>query len=445
VKIVHALGWYFPSSSGGTEVYVDGLIKGLRRHGIDSVVASATDGHAEDYTWEGVPVHRYSVADATHDQIVSGAAHADFDSFVDWLRSERADVYHQHSFSRGCGVPHLKVARELGFKTVVTVHVPSLVCLRGTMMLDGVRACDGRIEVERCTEGWGSSRGIPKPIARWQGRHPAPSSGAARFVSGSRLETALLTPALVERRASELLEIAHGADIVVAVSRWLYDALASNGIPREKLVFCAQGIARPHPRPQPASRHDGPFRVGFLGRWDPVKGIDVLVAAFKRLPAAVSATLVVHALPQDAQYEAKVRALAGTDARIQIAPPLRREEIHSTLAAFDVLAVPSVCLETGPLVVLEAFAAGTPVLGSDLGGIAELVQSGRNGILAAPYDIEGWARAISELAANAGAIRSRLQPALPRSHDDVADEMATMYESLVYRETEAVRMRPACH
>ena len=55
------------------------------------------------------------------------------------------------------------------------------------------------------------------------------------------------------------------------------------------------------------------------------------------------------------------------------------------LSRIDVLAVPSQWLETGPLVVLEAFAAGTPVIGSDLGGIRELVSDGRDGLLV-PHD-----------------------------------------------------------
>jgi glycosyltransferase involved in cell wall biosynthesis len=430
LKVIHALGWYFPSSSGGTEVYVDALIKGLQRHGVASVVAAASDGPSADYDWDGIPVHRYTVGGATRTEVVRGTVHGAFESFADWLRSQDADIYHQHSFSRGCGLPHLKLARESGFKTVVTVHVPSLLCLRGTMMLDGVRACDGRIDIGRCTECWGASRGIPRSLAKWQGRHPQPSSRAARIVSGSRLETALLTPALVARRAAELIEIADAADTVVAVSRWLHDALAANGIPRRKLVYCGQGIDGPRAASRSAPRPDGPLRVGFLGRWDRIKGIDVLVSAFRRLPASIAAELTVHALPQDADYERSVRALAGGDPRIRFAPPVPRDEVYSTVSGFDVVAVPSVCLETGPLVVLEAFAAGKPVIGSNLGGIAELVVNGRNGVLVPPYDVESWALAIGDLASDRKALQ-QLRPSPPRSTSEVADAMAELYSALL--------------
>ncbi len=64
---------------------------------------------------------------------------------------------------------------------------------------------------------------------------------------------------------------------------------------------------------------------------------------------------------------------------------------------YDVLAVPSQWLETGPLVVMEAFAAGVPVLGSNLGGIGELVTSGVDGLLVEPASIVAWRTALEAL------------------------------------------------
>jgi glycosyltransferase involved in cell wall biosynthesis len=63
----------------------------------------------------------------------------------------------------------------------------------------------------------------------------------------------------------------------------------------------------------------------------------------------------------------------------------------------DLLAVPSVCFETGPLVVLEGFAAGLPVVGSDIGGIAERVRHGESGWLVPVGNVDAWARALTLL------------------------------------------------
>ncbi len=60
-----------------------------------------------------------------------------------------------------------------------------------------------------------------------------------------------------------------------------------------------------------------------------------------------------------------------------------------TLASYDATVVPSQWLETGPLIVLESFAAGTPVIGSNLGGVAELVSHDRDGWLVPHADMLG--------------------------------------------------------
>jgi glycosyltransferase involved in cell wall biosynthesis len=87
------------------------------------------------------------------------------------------------------------------------------------------------------------------------------------------------------------------------------------------------------------------------------------------------------------------------------------------------------------LVVLEAHAVGTPVLGSGFGGIAESVRDGIDGWLVPQSEmrtVEGWARALTRLAADPEAVRAartRMRPA--RTMDHVADEMRQIYQQSV--------------
>lgn len=432
IQVLHALGWYFPQSSGGTEVYVRSLARHLRPLGIHSSIMAAMPegGDACDDVIDDVPVHRYRVGRATRREIASRRPHDGFDEFRFWLDAHRPDIYHQHSWTRGCGLPHLEHARAVGLPTVVTVHVPSVICLRGTMMRDGEEACDGIVDVAGCTRCWAPTRGIPHALAQRQAAWPQVSTALASALPVSRLRSALATPLLVEQRQQELAALAAAADRVVAVCHWLDAALLANGLPRGRVHCIAQGTESGD---APAKLHRGTtdtLHVGFIGRWDRVKGVDVLVDAVRRLAPSVRIALTIHGLPGDTAYEATVRRAAAGDARITFGPPLPRAEVAAALAGFDVLAVPSQWLETGPLVVLEAFAAGTPVVGSDLGGIRELVRDGHNGLLVDASDRDAWSGALARLA---GGLAADLAGGVsaPRHSAAVAGDMDVIYRDLL--------------
>jgi glycosyltransferase involved in cell wall biosynthesis len=90
---------------------------------------------------------------------------------------------------------------------------------------------------------------------------------------------------------------------------------------------------------------------------------------------------------------------------------------------------PSQGLETGPLVVYEAFAAGTPVVGSNLGGIAELIRHEENGLLVEPASRPAWAGALRRLVENPQLLEQLRRGIGPvRTMRDVAGEMAPVYE-----------------
>jgi glycosyltransferase involved in cell wall biosynthesis len=438
MKVAHALAWYFPDTSGGTEVYVDGLARELRRSGIETVVAAAREGENEtSYQHNGIPVFRYPLfAPQGRDDIRGTVPHGGFERFARWLESHTPDVYHQHTWSRGCGLHHLRFAKQLGIATVLTVHVPGNVCLRGTMMLFGKRACDGRVDEVRCGGCWVEARGLPAFAARVLARVPRRLSAvAAARDSASRAATALATRALVAAHRDTLREATQLADRVVAVCGWLYDVLRLNGVPKERLVLCRQGVAEnASVRPVAPSGAGRALKVGFLGRADPTKGLHVLVRAVRALPQTVPVELRIHAMAQGIAgrtYLDRVKREADDDTRIRFEAAIAREEVPKVMASLDLLAVPSQWLESGPLVVLEAQAMGVPVLGSDLGGIRELVQDGVNGRLVPAAEVAAWAEALAVFAksrARLEVFRHNIAPV--RTMANVATEMTGVYRAL---------------
>ena len=115
---------------------------------------------------------------------------------------------------------------------------------------------------------------------------------------------------------------------------------------------------------------------------------------------------------------------------MQLAPAVPSAAAPATLRTYDVLCCPSVCLEGGPTVALEARAAGTPVIGTAIGGLAEMIADGVDGRLVAPGDWRALARVLLEVANNPRGTIDQWRAALPpvRTMDDVAADHRALYE-----------------
>jgi glycosyltransferase involved in cell wall biosynthesis len=437
MRVIESAGYYFPDFVGGTEVYVGSLAKKLQTSGVECIVAAPhLSNRILQYTHEGVEVFRYPFPEQSLRSEAQGRVPPrHFGTFEAWLREQRADVYHQHSWTTGCGPWHLQAAKQVGLKTLVTVHVPANLCMRGTMLYEGRAACDGKIVPEKCASCWLQSKGLPASVARGMARLPQ-AFGALRGLP--RLGSAVTARALAADRIKDLQGMYTAADRIVAVCQWLHDALEANGVPARKLVLNRQGVAEPKPKPSSRSgRPSGVVRFGFLGRWDPVKGVHVLVDAFKRLPSDLSVTLDICAAAQGRvgeKYRDRIQRSGLGDPRIRVLPPIPHREVRAFLSGLDAVAVPSQWLETGPLVVLEAFASGAPVIGSDLGGIRELVSHDRNGLLVPHHDVTAWTEAMVRLATDSGLaerLRGGVDPVPVRTMSDVARDTVALYHELM--------------
>jgi glycosyltransferase involved in cell wall biosynthesis len=400
------------------------------------VLVPRNSNAAESYIDEGTRVETYPVNGLpVPNEMLAGKPHLDFDVFRAHLLKHRTAIYHQHAWTRGCGQNHLRAARDLGMRTVLTIHVAGNICMRGTMLRFGEASCDGRVQETTCGACWAHDRGAPKAISQAIGNLPLTVGNWARGCK-SRLATALSARALAIERLQDIAEMIANADRIVAVCQWLYDALAANGVPDNKLVLNRHGVRSDELKVFRASgarsRHDGPVRLLFLGRWDRMKGIDVVVRAIRALPTETSVRLTICAVstPDDNfSYEVNVRALAKGDPRISIKGPVPRSQLAATLVDHDAMVIPSIGLETGPLVALEAQAAGLYILGSRRGGIAEVVDE-RSGELVEAGNVAAWAEAITRLAARQRQGAPPRPPCPVRTMATVAAEMTDLYRRL---------------
>lgn len=436
LRVAHCVGFYFPDSVGGTEVYVHDLVTELSGLGVESRIVAATDRSFEQYAWEGIPVLRYPSDWADRREYVPSSPRAELSKFQELVLSLDVELFHLHSWTSGSGLRHLAQIAQLGIPCVVTVHVPSALCVRGTMLLNGTQACDGRIDEKRCGQCWAMARGLPGSMAWALSRLPKMKVETGWLSNASRRAATMLSVrAMVSTQLEELHQMTSACEAIVAPSQWVHSALVANGIPAQKLVISRQAVSRSlaelgADRPQrPRSNN---LRIGFVGRLEHYKGAHVLLEALSRIPREVDLTLVIAGSGTEWPYLHELVALAGKDERIEFLGPVSREELPNFLGQIDVLAVPSNYMETGPLVVLEGLAFGVPVMGANIGGIAERVRDGVDGWLLPFNDSAAWAVAMQEAARDRQKLaRLAANVAPSRTMGDVAMEMATLYRRVI--------------
>ena len=436
LRVVHCVGFYFPDSTGGTEVYVRDLVTALSAHAIDNTIIAATDGAYDRYTWNGVEVVRYPIDAPEIQKVRDRSVRKRRTMFQELVESARPDLFHLHSWTSGAGLRHLRQVARMDIPSVVTMHVPSPICMRGTMLLNDEKPCDGLIDDRRCAECWALDRGLPAPAAYLLSRLPRwdVSDSVISRVS-QRAATLLSARAAAATKARQLRSMATLSERIVAPSEWVRAALAENAIPPEKIVVSGQSASAEFSdrkqRPlEGAGRRE--IVIGFLGRLERYKGADMLVRALELLPADLPVQLRIAGIGQDARFAKRMERAAQKDTRIQLMGLVKHEKVPEFLADIDVLAVPSRYMETGPIVVQEARALGIPVMGADLGGISERVHHGVDGWLLPFDDPQPWAEAI-RIAATDRAEVARLSGNMrrTRSIDDVADDMATLYRDIM--------------
>lgn len=438
MKVVQALAWYYPEGAGGTEAYVAALCAWLQAHGDDVRVAAPMAGAPapHSYVHHGVPVFRYPIplrptrAEAQGDALVRGA-----DAFHDWLRAERPDVVHLHTLGTGLGLAEARAARALGARVYVTTHSAALgwICQRGTMMRMGAALCDGLAVPEKCAACALHATGAPAAVALALAAIPDAMSSAAAAIPGS-VGTALGMRALIVRNIQRQRALFTVIDRFVVLTAWARDAMIANGAPADRVVLNRLGAALGdvHRKPEPAVAPTGrPVTIGYVGRYDPIKGPHVLADAVASLPRDVAIRVVFRGPVRTAGERAvlaDLRARCGDDPRVTFADEVGRGGVADVLRELDVLCCPSLTLEGGPTVAIEAHAVGTPVIGSRIGGLAELVTDRVNGRLVAPGDVPTLAAVLREIALAPGDV-DRWRGALPvaRTMDDVAAETLAMY------------------
>lgn len=276
------------------------------------------------------------------------------------IKATRPDVIHAHNVYHHLTPSIFKTAQQAGVPMVMTVHDLKIACPAKLMLShDGV--------CERCKGG--RFHEVVKH----------------RCLKGS---LALSAVAMVETSLHNWLgSYRKHVDRFIIPSQFHRNKLIEWGLPAEKTVYLPNAIDVQGFQP----RFDAGDHFVFIGRLSEEKGLLTLVRAVAQ--AGVQCTIVGTG-PQ----EQELRTLAEkTNAQITFAGYQTGDALHDHIRNARALVLPSECYENAPMGILEAYGLGTPALGSNLGGIPELIHPGQTGLVAEAGNVNSFANGLRQL------------------------------------------------
>jgi glycogen synthase len=368
------LAQFLPPVSGGEERHVWNLARALaaRSHDVTLLGFATGDEQPGESVSEGVRLVRvrtaasrvsalYSDPTRPHalplpDPVVSRAIR-------DELSARRFDVVHAHNWIVNSA---LGPAAAAGVPLVMTLHDYSHICVTKRLMEHGRKRCPG-----------------PSPAR-------CLSCASAHYGALNGAVTLAANTWSARRRAKRIAEAA-------AVSSAVADAVA---IPADGWLHTARLDARVIPNfiPDeiildeiPPTEADAPLL--FVGDLSPDKGVQTLLDAYEMLDSPPPLVLAGRTATPDAWRFPPGAHWAGQ---------LPHEAVVELFRSARAVVVPSVWADPCPTVVLEAMAAGRPVVAAASGGILDMVVDGQTGLLVPPGDVAALAKALASVLGDPG-------------------------------------------
>ncbi|MBD9559616.1 glycosyltransferase family 4 protein [Ensifer adhaerens] len=402
---------------GGTEIFAHDLFRAYQRAGHEALFLGATNQTHRQVR----PGTSFQAIGPEGDEVLLWSGHFDrfFMSQIDLygvvpdltelLRDFRPDVVHiHHLLLLGAEFPHI-VRRTLpDCRIVMTLHDYYPLCHHDGLMVrtSGKELCH-KSSPDRCHSCF---KDIPLD----------------RFVL----------------REQHLKALLRAVDRFISPSQFLRQRFIDWGLNGDQIDVIANGLP---PRDAPSRKgqpeNDRPV-FGYFGNLNPWKGTSVLLEAARQLiDEGLRFELRVHGgapFQADSFKDEIARLFKKTAPSVQQRGAYRREDIGELIAAVDCTIVPSIWWENAPLVIGEAQSQRKPVIASNIGGMAEMVQDGVNGITVSPNDPRALAAAMRRMAESPD-LRRRLSANArkPNDIDTTARRYLTLIDAIEPRETVA--------
>jgi glycosyltransferase involved in cell wall biosynthesis len=398
MKILQVIHGFPPDNIGGSELYTFNLSRELAKQDQVYVFYRKADPTQREYAMNSGVFHGLNVCSINNtfkdcnsfDKTYRNEEISkEFGVFLDTIRPDIVHFGHVTCLSTTL----IEEAKKRKIPVIFTLHDFWLICQLGQLLKRDLSLCHGPKESEcaRCL--------APQLSQHLKGTFDLKKNLHSNFRK-STLKSKILTGSYrqyskffflfqkaandqIRTRIAHVKEICSLVDQFIAPSNFLMKKFIEFGVPKSKIKYLDYGFnTKSFLR---FSKVDSEkFRFGYLGTFIPSKGVHVLVEAFNRITSQ-NAELRIHGRfspyhPGFEDYPNYLKSL-GNNERIHWCGEFNNEDIARILSEIDTLVVPSIWHENSPLTIHEAFLARVPVIASNIGGMAELVQDGVNGLL----------------------------------------------------------------
>lgn len=410
---------FFPEHFYGTETYTLELARNLRSMGHDAVVVSALfpgepgkEKMVTYYEYEDIPVYCIDKNYLPDTRIKDTYYRPEMYSVLkDILRAIKPDIVHvTHLVNHTAAL--LEAAEDLDLPIIASCTDFFGFCYNNKLEAADGSLCEGpnarRTNCLACLLKAVAQTPGANRMSRLAGKYPFSLMAAlilnsVRSIPGVRRRAIAGKVLDIAERPGLLLSCYSKYGAVIAATKFLRDKYIGSGlnVPVHEIRFGVD-IQRQAKRQR---EKDQPIIFGFIGQIAPHKGTAVLVDAFCRLPKGKAQLHIYGAVDQFPQYVGKMKKRAnGFD--VMFRGTFTKEKMSEVLAGLDFLCIPSVWFENSPLVLLNALASHTPVITSDVEGMTEFVEEGKNGYIFARGDGRDLERVLRTVVADPGKARA---------------------------------------
>lgn len=446
MKILLVSNGFPPRQWAGTETYTAGIAQELYKRGHqvqvlcggDWTVGSTYWGGLVDETYHDIPVCRLNVnwmkSPDPFGYLYNNPEVAEF--LQGYLKKLQPDLVHVTSCER-LSASVIRATKAAAIPVVLSLTDFWFLCPRITLLRSDGENCDGR------TSAWDCTRCLAQnaKIYRWP-RMMMSEEGVSHFIGAlSRYPVLTRQRGLrgmigdMEQRKQTLRELFAAADYRITASRFVHDTFHQNGFDEPiQLQPYGHDIGwLDHYQGKTPSKR---LRIGFIGQIIETKGIHLLLQAVALLQEEYGEQielLIYGNLKKSVEYSAHLLSLAAGMENVHFCGTYAHEESGDVFAKIDVLVVPSLWYDF-PLIMHEAFASNTPVIATNLAGMAEAVKHEVNGLLFERGDVNGLATQLRRLVTEPdllGKLQTGIKPV--KTVDQEVNELETIYRDVLKR------------